>query len=135
MGYVAGSSLLVLFAAVAVAPTIWVAAAAWTLISLSTGAFNVIGRSLRQTIVPDRMMGRVLGAFRVLGYGAVPVGAIGGGVIATAFGIRAAFAAGLVVNLAAALLFARVVTEPAVADAAVRAGRTVGDDTAKRPGA
>ncbi|MDQ3538392.1 MAG: hypothetical protein M3415_06325 [Actinomycetota bacterium] len=134
MGYVAGSSLLVLFAAVAVAPTIWVAAAAWTLISLSTGAFNVIGRSLRQIIVPDRMIGRA-GGLPGARVRRGPRGAIGGGVIATAFGIRGAFAAGLVVKLAAALLFARVVTEPAVADAVVRAGRTVGDDTAKRPGA
>jgi len=123
----------VLFLAVAVAPTIWVAAAAWTLISLTTGAFNVIGRSLRQTIIPDRMIGRVIGAFRVLGYGAVPIGALGGGVIATAFGIRAAFAAGFVINLLAALLFARVATERAVADAVARAASISGHDGVQPP--
>ena len=119
-----------LFAAVAAAPTIWVAAAAWTLITLSTGMFNVLGRSLRQTIVPDRMMGRVMGAFRVLAYGTVPLGAIGGGIIATALGIRAAFAAGFVINLMAALLFARVVSGSTVSDALAQAARTAGDDAA-----
>jgi hypothetical protein len=66
----------------------------------------------------------------VLAYGTVPLGAIGGGIIATALGIRAAFAAGFVINLMAALLFARVVSGSTVSDALAQAARTAGDDAA-----
>ena len=65
-----------------------------------TGAvFGVVGVSLRQAIVPDCLMGRVVSAFRILGYGAVPVGAILGGVVARTLGLRAPFLLGAAVLL------------------------------------
>ncbi len=104
-------------------PSTWLLAAVWAAIVLATGVFNVVGRSLRQMIVPDRLMGRVVGAYRLFGYGAVPLGALSGGVIATAFGVRAAFVAGFAVNLLAAVLLARAATETAIAQAVSAAER------------
>lgn len=113
----------VLFLGVAAAPSTWLLAAVWTAIVLATSVFNVVGRSLRQMIVPDRLMGRVVGPFRLLGYGTVPLGALSGGVIATAFGVRVAFVAGFAVNLLAAVLLARAATETAIAQAVSAAER------------
>lgn len=116
----------VLFLGVAAAPSTWLLAAVWAAIVLVTGVFNVVGRSLRQMIVPDRLMGRVVGAYRLFAYGAVPLGALSGGVIATAFGVRAAFVAGFAVNLLAAVLLARAATETAIAQAVSAAERPPG---------
>src|SRR2546429_8703449 len=52
--------------------------------------------SLRQAIVPDRLMGRVTSGFRLSAMGATPPGALGGGVPAHAAGLRAPFLAGTV---------------------------------------
>jgi MFS family permease len=55
------------------------------------GAFNVAYQSLRQRIVPDRILGRVVATFRMLGWGALPVGALLGGIVGEGFGLRAVF--------------------------------------------
>jgi MFS family permease len=46
--------------------------------------------SLRQRITPDALLGRMNGAFRVVGKAAVPVGALLGGIIGEAYGLRVA---------------------------------------------
>ena len=61
---------------------------------LALGIFNVIGRSLRQILTPDRLMGRVTSGFRMLSYGMGAVGAVVGGLLADAFGLRVPFVAG-----------------------------------------
>ena len=45
--------------------------------------WNVITVSLRQTIVPDHLLGRVNSVYRFLGWGMIPLGAVVGGVIVT----------------------------------------------------
>jgi MFS family permease len=50
--------------------------------------------SLRQAITPDRIRGRVNGSIRVIIRGMVPLGALAGGAIAAAFGLRAAMVLG-----------------------------------------
>ena len=55
------------------------------------GAFNVAYQSLRQRIVPDRILGRLVATFRMLGWGALPLGALLGGVVGEAFGLTAVF--------------------------------------------
>jgi len=55
------------------------------------GAFNVAYQSLRQRIVPDRILGRLVATFRMLGWGALPVGALLGGIVGEAFGLTAVF--------------------------------------------
>jgi MFS family permease len=46
---------------------------------------------LTQQLVPDRLLGRVISAFRLFSYGAVPLGALVGGVLARRFGLPAPF--------------------------------------------
>jgi MFS family permease len=56
--------------------------------------------SARQMRVPDRLLGRVVSAFRLFGNGASPIGAMLGGIIASAYGLRAPFAAASILLLA-----------------------------------
>ncbi|HEY7590716.1 MAG TPA: MFS transporter [Candidatus Limnocylindrales bacterium] len=84
------------------------------------GAFNVVYQSLRQRIVPDRILGRLVATFRMLGWGALPVGAFLGGLVGEAFGLRAVFWAAAVLTLA--LLPARLlITDRRIADAEAEA--------------
>jgi MFS family permease len=69
----------------------WVAGALLALVGLCAVTFNVILESLRQQLVPDRLLGRVISAFRLLCYGAVPLGALLGGALARSFGLPAPF--------------------------------------------
>ena len=86
-------------------PALWaqpVAVAA----SLAIGGFgglvwNVLTVSMRQSLVPDQLLGRVNSAYRLFGWGTMPLGAISGGLIADAFGLRAPF---LVAGIAALVL-------------------------------
>lgn len=46
-------------------------------------AWNVVTVSLRQTVIPDRLLGRVNSVYRLIGWGSMPIGAaIGGGLVA-----------------------------------------------------
>ncbi|WP_436493112.1 MFS transporter [Actinokineospora sp. HUAS TT18] len=53
---------------------------------------NVILGTLRHALVPDHLFGRVLGVWRTAVWGAIPVGALLGGLLAAQFGTRAVFA-------------------------------------------
>lgn len=48
---------------------------------------NVISGSIRPRMVPAHLLGKVGGASRVIGYGAMPLGAVVGGQVAALFGI------------------------------------------------
>jgi MFS family permease len=66
--------------------------------SIAIVAFNVVGGSYRQEIVPARLMGRVMAANRMVTWGALPIGAFGAGALAADLGVRPALwilAAGL----------------------------------------
>jgi MFS family permease len=70
---------------------------ATVLLALSSAAFaayNVIGASLRQILVPSHLLGRVTGAYRTCTMSAAALGAAGGGLAAAAMGIRAPFLVG-----------------------------------------
>ncbi len=54
-------------------------------------AWNVVTVSLRQRIVPDRLLGRVNASYRLLAWGTMPVGAALGGVVGQAIGVQAVF--------------------------------------------
>jgi MFS family permease len=69
----------------------WVAGGLLTLVGLFVVTFNVIMGSLRQQLIPDRLLGRVISAFRLFSYGSVPLGALFGGVVAGRFGLPAPF--------------------------------------------
>jgi MFS family permease len=51
-------------------------------VSAATGTlWNVITVSLRQSLIPDRILGRVNSFYRFLGWGSIPIGAALGGVV------------------------------------------------------
>ncbi|MEE9176910.1 MAG: hypothetical protein V3U46_00625 [Acidimicrobiia bacterium] len=52
--------------------------------------------SLRQALTPDELRGRVAGSARLLAWGAQPLGALLGGILGTAYGVRAPFFVGAV---------------------------------------
>lgn len=86
--------------------------AAWTLTVLfgATAAFNVVSQSVRQTVSPPRMLGRAITSVRLIGLGAVPIGAMAGGFIARTAGLRAPFVFAALSSLVAALVLARNLT-------------------------
>jgi len=56
----------------------------WAMFAVSTlfgTLWNVITVSLRQTIIPDRLLGRVNSVYRFFAWGMTPVGAILGGLV------------------------------------------------------
>ena len=100
----------------------WLAGAFYALTGAVWGVWNVTLLSLRQSIVPDRLMGRVVGAIRLIGFGSIPVGALLGGLVARSLGLRAPFLLGAAVLALAALAAAPVVTTGAIEAARSEAG-------------
>jgi predicted MFS family arabinose efflux permease len=52
--------------------------------------WNVLTLALRQRVIPDEMLGRVGASYRFLVYLGMPFGALAGGLLANAFGVRSA---------------------------------------------
>ncbi|HVR76755.1 MAG TPA: hypothetical protein VMS99_00020 [Acidimicrobiia bacterium] len=55
----------------------------WSIFAISSFfvvLWNIITVSLRQSLIPDRMLGRANSVYRFLGWGMIPVGAFLGGV-------------------------------------------------------
>ncbi|MFD9541500.1 MFS transporter [Streptomyces sp. NPDC060022] len=71
-------------------------AAAEFLSGVGVMLFDVNLNSLQTSVIPDGMRSRVAGAYSTLNYGIRPVGALVGGLLATAFGLRAALLVGAV---------------------------------------
>jgi len=88
--------------------------------------WNVVTVSLRQAIIPDRLLGRVGSAYLFIGLGAQPAGALGAGLLAHAAGLRAVFAVS-----AALLALTALATAPRLRAADFTAAR----DQAQRPAA
>lgn len=80
----------------------------------SAVVWNVITVSLRQTIIPDEMLGRVNAVYRFIGWGSIPIGAFLGGLVADAIGLRAPFLLEGGLMLLALVPAARVVTTDAI---------------------
>ena len=59
--------------------------------------WNVVAVSLRQRLTPDELRGRVASVARLLAWGTQPLGALLGGVVAAAFGLRSPFIIGAVI--------------------------------------
>lgn len=78
--------------------------------------WNVITVSLRQRITPDRLLGRVNSAYRLLAWGTMPLGAAAGGLLAQWLGLQAMF--GIMGVLTLALLgMMPILTDKAIAAA------------------
>lgn len=75
MGVIGGLA----FIALGVWPNMWAAAAIFAISSGSTTIWNILVMSLRQSIVPGHLLGRVHGTWRTLLWGAMPIGSVLGG--------------------------------------------------------
>jgi MFS family permease len=90
--------------------------AGFVMSGMSIVVWNVITVSLRQRIVPDRLLGRLNSAYRLFAWGTQPIGALLGGIVAELVGLRVLFL--LAAVLSVTLLVARVViTEESLREA------------------
>ena len=107
--------------AFAVAALFWVS-------GLFVPVWNIITVSLRQQIVPDHLLGRVNSAYRFLGWGSQPFGAIIGGLLANAFGLRVPWLVGGLVTAVAL-----VVALPRLTNKAIEAAKAAAPKRRRRP--
>ncbi|MFI1585127.1 MFS transporter [Embleya sp. NPDC020630] len=108
---------IVMMAVPAVTTAMWAIAGAAFVGGLGGTLWSVNARLIAQNLVPEHMMGRYSGAARLLGWGAIPVGAGLIGVLAEWFGIRVAFLAFAVAAAATIPPYLRVVTDARLAPA------------------
>lgn len=86
-----------------------------TLQAMLVTVWSVLAVTIRQQTIPDHLFGRVNGAYRWLSWGAMPVGAATGALLASGFGLRAPYAVGTVLlAVAGGIVVARVV--PSITD-------------------
>jgi MFS family permease len=93
--------------------------------------YNVVFGSLRQRLIPDRLLGRVNSAYSLCTYGAVPLGALLGGVLAHRFGLSAPFLVAGILIPAMGLLALRSVNRRTIDQALAEQAQ---DAAPSRPG-
>lgn len=71
--------------------------------ALTVIVWNVLSMSLRQALIPTELFGRVQGAWRTVAWGAIPVGSLTGGLLATLTSVRAVFVLSGVLQLLTAV--------------------------------
>lgn len=100
-----------------------VAAASFVVSGIVSVVWNVITVSLRQSIIPSHLLGRVNSVYRLFGWGTIPLGAAIGGWIARVAGLRAPFWLGAAVTAAMAVVAPAFVNARSVAAATESEGR------------
>jgi MFS family permease len=80
-----------IYIGIGLAPNVYVVGALFIVNGFTVTMWNVVTVTLRQQIVPDDLRGRVNSAYRMLGWGLMPLGALAGGFIAQAAGLRAPY--------------------------------------------
>ncbi|WUC68561.1 MFS transporter [Streptomyces sp. NBC_00667] len=88
------------------------------------GATIVLSATVRQSIVPDALMGRVAAAGRLMSLGAAPVGALLGGWLASVAGLRAPYLVGAAFLAASTLISLTMTSNRKVARAMAEAARS-----------
>ncbi|HEY4152642.1 MAG TPA: MFS transporter [Pseudolysinimonas sp.] len=94
---------------IGLAPQLWLAALGFFLSSVGVILWNVLVMSLRQSIIPGRLLGRVHGTWRTLLWGAMPIGSLLGGLLGRV-DLSLPFLVGGGVATVASLVFFRFVT-------------------------
>lgn len=84
----------------------WLVGASMVVFGAGVVLWNVVVVSFRQRVTPDRLLGRVNAAFRLLAWGTMPLGAALAGLLGELIGVRAVFACSA--GLVALLLFVRI---------------------------
>ncbi|MGW4961606.1 MFS transporter [Nonomuraea sp. NPDC004186] len=82
---------VVIFVGIGLSPNVIVLGALLAVNGFVTTLWSIVTVSLRQRIVPSEMLGRVNSVYRMLGWGLIPLGALAGGLVAHAFGLRAPY--------------------------------------------
>jgi MFS family permease len=82
---------VLLFAAIGISPNAVVLGVLLALNGFATTMWSVVTVSMRQRMVPSDLLGRVNSAYRMLGWGLMPLGALAGGLVARELGVRAAY--------------------------------------------
>ncbi len=119
--------------ALAAAPNPYVAGLALAVCGAAMGATMVLGPSLRQAIVPARLMGRVASTSRMLAMCAAPLGAFLGGWLAAAYDVRTPLYAAAGLLLAMTAITASMTSNRRVEEALRTAASTGGPpDPARR---
>jgi predicted MFS family arabinose efflux permease len=91
----------------------WVIATAFLVGGVTVVMGNVVMVSLRQRVTPDRLLGRVNSAYRLVAWGTMPIGALLGGVVAATFGLPTLFVVAALIA-ASPLLFIRLLSNRAM---------------------
>ena len=84
----AGSALLIPLAPTAPVAGMVVLIAAQLLGDSLGTVYNILGASLRQTVLPQETLGRAAGAFKAAGGGTMLIGALAGGLLGNLIGVR-----------------------------------------------
>ena len=93
--------------------------------SAGLSLWNVMAQSVSQRLVPNELKGRVSTSSRMICFGALPLGALAGGLIADSSGLRAPWIIGGLLNLAITLCFVPTMLRwPTAGDAAAEAPTT-----------
>ncbi|ASU59352.1 MFS transporter [Nocardiopsis dassonvillei] len=95
---------------VGLVPNAWSAALAWGLMGLCLTVTNVSGSLFFQAVVPSHVRARAAAAFRMVGWGLSPVGALLGGLLGR-IDLALPFLVGGLVMVATPLVFRRAVAE------------------------
>ncbi|MEV0222610.1 MFS transporter [Streptomyces sp. NPDC050704] len=85
----------------------WLAGLASAAFGFATMTWSVLTATVRQTVVPDRLLGRISSVHRFLSWGSLPLGSLLGGLLAASFGLRLPFVAGGLTVVVAAVVAAR----------------------------
>src|SRR5690606_323331 len=60
---------------------LWAVAVGWLFVSAAITVWNILIMSLRQSIIPGRLLGRVHGTWRTVLWGSMPLGSVLGGLV------------------------------------------------------
>ena len=108
-----------IYVGIGLAPSAYVVGGLFVVNGFAVTMWNVVTVTLRQQIVPDDLRGRVNSAYKMLGWGLMPLGALAGGLVAEAAGLRAPYivagvlrAVALVVIVPALLAAGRALAKP-----------------------
>jgi MFS family permease len=97
---VSASPVLLLLPHSAAPAAIAVFAASWLGHGFGIAVWNVNTITLRQAVTPTRLLARMNATYRMLLFGALPAGAMAGGLLGSAAGLRPALAAAVIVLVA-----------------------------------
>ncbi len=87
--------------------TLAIVAASFLLGGFGVAISDVLVVSIRQAVTPDRLLGRMNASYRTLVYGAIPFGALAGGLLGELIGLRATLAVAAIGLLLAPLWIIR----------------------------